>query len=1781
MANTRNLGRRIWALFCAVVLALSVVQVSAFATDEEDQSDAQIVSSGGTSYYNVDGTTGAADDYAVSISKTVTATGTENLFNVGVNVRYKNSVPVTQSKDAAVTLVIDTSGSMGWDATTGNPTNDPKATRLAAAKAAAIEFLEKYSLVTEAGTKRYVSLVSFNNDAQKHTITGSRYWVDVAHTEGTNNANLNSAEGKINGLQADGGTNTYMGMENAADLLTTASHPVISSISNRFCILLTDGEPTLHSGGVLDFGSYTSEEDVSYAQAGCQAVTNTGADIYAITYGLNGATVPVSGAGNVAIGTWLTTYCGAAAVYASSSPGDLTTAFNSILSETIPTGSSASTVADAMTASDALASDQVIRFVDFVTPNHATQTDGAITWDLSAAAPDLTPPSGYSSYTMSYQVRLDNTQNTFVSEKPYSLAAASVTFTDVSTNITHPAVSPAPQVKGYLCALAFTKVAAQSTGTGLNNATFRIAATAPVNYSKSASSNPSGAVQFTGIPSGASYTLTETVAPGDYTINNATSTVTVRYGHVTVTGDLLQNDKVADTLDPQNRTVTVTKNWLNSAGEEISVGVYKAPYTTGDSSVATLTLNTDNSWTATSDPLPTVDVLTGNPIAYTVKEATGDYKLVSMTGGALGSGDYSFALTNLVNSQKQITVSKTWVGPVADRPSSLKVELYRDSAAYQEVTLTSANSWSDTITVPTYQDADGTTTLTPSNYTVAEVVGDTPHSSGTVTFNGHSYNVSVEGTTITNTIQQQSTGVSGNKTWKIADWPVTAPTPTAVIALSADGHQIQTKDVASSATSYSFDNLPMYAVADATYDATNLFPGISLDGRKIDYTVAEISTGDSSIVSTQSNNNFTNTLTGDRTINVTKAWVDNGNANETRPDSVTVGLSGGGETYEYTFQATEVPAVPDDPDTLDVNESAAAYTTWDGVDLTHAFTVPEYDVNGALISYSVYEKNTNNSQIAGKDGTYYSVTTSGSADDGFTVTNTLGGGTTNVSVTKNWVDPAGTEHPAVNVGVYQSGSNTLEETLTLDADNHFSTQSNDLPLYSGNDTLSYYVRELDGSNNPIAPGNVSGNYTVTYANPENSTAWTVTNTILQTNDVTVNGTKTWVGGSADYRPDVTFTLYADTAATATKTGSDLTATGDPNVFTFGFTNLPRYAYTDGGCHEISYTIGEAMSGNMASHYDAVSLAPTPDGNGTFNFVNTFNPGSTSVSGKKVWVAGGYSAEVTVGLYVGDEQLQTQTTSNLQYAFNGLNAYNPDGSAISYTVYELNANGDPIQNGGKYGEYDVTYTANTICNTLTQTDVSFPVYKVWNGPAADSVTFTLTRSSNGQADSGFSRSMTLTSADADTDSTNTWTDSFTGLAKYDADRYPYTYTLTEDGVGQDGTVTIGDVTYTAAKQDDGHTYVNTVVDPETGAFSVAKEWASANETEEPTAEPVTVVLYADGVVTDKTLTLNEANGWHGNFENLPLYNAETYAPVVYTIKEVGADPTANTIRLNNNLDLYQVSYTYGKDTPGADFDAVVTNTLQSHDTYAYRVYRTYTKTIDGVTNSYSDNDTDWTYGTQNQSLSIDPSQWLTYNSTTYSFTGGKVNDTAALSPVTFTLTKVKDGANSYEVYLNYSYSYTTPYNPPSGTDYTLTVKWVDENGNDLASPETRMVSSGGTYNADSVSSGSDRTFTDYTYNGLGTQSDPISGTMNGNRTVIFTYSSPTVIPPENPPLAENPGTPGEEQSTTQIPEDETPLAQAPETGDNLALWVLTAAASGAGLIWLAISRKKRKDDGMNG
>ena len=64
---------------------------------------------------------------------------------------------------------------------------------------------------------------------------------------------------------------------------------------------------------------------------------------------------------------------------------------------------------------------------------------------------------------------------------------------------------------------------------------------------------------------------------------------------------------------------------------------------------------------------------------------------------------------------------------------------------------------------------------------------------------------------------------------------------------------------------------------------------------------------------------------------------------------------------------------------------------------------------------------------------------------------------------------------------------------------------------------------------------------------------------------------------------------------------------------------------------------------------------------------------------------------------------------------------------------------------------------------------------------------------------------------------------------------------------------------------------------------------------------------------------------------------------------------------------------------------------------------------------------------------------------------------------------------------------------------------------------------------------------------------------------------TDVPDAGVPTTDVPG-----ESGTELGDGDVPLAEVPKTGDSSALWVLAAAVSGIGLVWLTVCKKRESE-----
>lgn len=284
------------------------------------------------------------------------------------------------------------------------------------------------------------------------------------------------------------------------------------------------------------------------------------------------ATYDIGGTGTGYFESWLRNSIGSGYYYDSTNTAGLKDAYNQIfttIKESIETASNADWVAkdpipatmpDEMEFIGLYSKDDVLQAAS-LSGTHAENaentaaygTDSTISWDLKA--------SGYTkheegnrttyTYTLKYRVRLKNEDAAFMENKVYNTnGKTTLQYRVVKTvnnviSISDPKTIefPVPSVHGYLAELTFTKQ--DNQGNALAGAEFTLNHDAhcrkchgdntPLTLtSMVAFSDENGIVTFRNIPSGHTYTLTETGIPPGYSSDGTTYAITVAYDKLTV-----------------------------------------------------------------------------------------------------------------------------------------------------------------------------------------------------------------------------------------------------------------------------------------------------------------------------------------------------------------------------------------------------------------------------------------------------------------------------------------------------------------------------------------------------------------------------------------------------------------------------------------------------------------------------------------------------------------------------------------------------------------------------------------------------------------------------------------------------------------------------------------------------------------------------------------------------------------------------------------------------------------------------------------------------------------------------------------------------------------------------------------------------------------------------------------------------------------------------------------------------------------------------------------------
>lgn len=1053
--------KKLLSALLAAGMLFTMAPAVAMAEPAQQTSASQIVYSGGPAVVE------SSDQNKVSFKKTISPTETENVFDITLEVTTSEELQnISTSPDAAVVLVIDTSGSMD-----GN--------KMKNAKSAARSFVEGFSAKAEEGTKRYVSVVQFASDAMC-----IKDWTDITTASGKG-AIIN----EINKLKADGGTNMEGGLQLAYNLINYGKTNVLEGIDNINVVFLTDGEPTFHIGkktnrnsiskipGTMGGGDSARYVDWKPVETIASRITTEGYKLYtiALDVNVNKSFQEEDGAWKDRnVSDWLGTF--STAKY-NASASELIKVFENIQNQ-IALGAKAWLVTDPMGQYIGLTDDLAANgshavmasAADGTTYTNQVETkevDGQkqLVWDvknsgISSFSTNADTTKTYS-YQLTYRITLDTTSGAIpatgvptngdttltymLTEDGKDIALKTVTIPQTAKD----KEDTVPYVTGQYGSLSFIKV--DPKGNHLSGAVFTLAGTAtgsgkPVTLT--ATSVENGTVSFDKIPAG-TYTLTEITPPEGYKPCDPYN-VTVSYGQTTVTrnGNEVDLIQVVDDYAADPITISGEKIWKDYDPDSQQEGNHPDSITINlmkkgsDTPVDTRTVNEACGWAWSFDNLAPY---TGNEKNeyYITEVSVADYETHYEDNG------------NVINAyspdKTYYWVIKDWVDSNdqdGKRPDSVTVQLCKtvvnDDQTTTDVpidgkilTLNESNGWKGMFGgLDIYENEE------PIVYTVKEVkeTGDLDGYESTVSLNPETHTF-----TVTNTHTPETVDISGSKTWDDGGNQDGIRPASITIHLWADDVKIASKIVEEGANgdwTWSFENLPKYK-----------------NGQEIRYTITEDAV--EGYVAEVNDYNVTNThIPATVAINVAKSWNDDGDRDGKRPDSVEIQLY---RTLTKDDSAEEYD-VAIDGKTLILNESNG----WKGT-----FTDLPANEKGVPIQYTVKESNVSEDYVSSVDKI---------EDGSFVITNSYTPESITVCGSKTWDDQNnkdGVRPACIVIRLYADGEQVAVQNVT--EKEQWSWNFGSLPKYrDGGVEIKYTITEdaVEGYTATVNGYDVTNTHTV-------------------------------------------------------------------------------------------------------------------------------------------------------------------------------------------------------------------------------------------------------------------------------------------------------------------------------------------------------------------------------------------------------------------------------------------------------------------------------------------------------------------------------------------------------------------------------------------------------------------------------------------------------------------------------------------------------------------------------
>ena len=253
--------KRIFSLILSVCLIVNALPFSALFSAQA--ANATVVNG---AYDNKgewkEGGTGVLSYNEDTLSLTKAAQPTEDPNEFLITLQVKNEIRKNMIiQPNATVLLFDVSNSM-------------TSTKMAAAKAAALDFLSHYEGVAEK-SGCYVAIVTFSDYG--NTVMD---WLDVSIAK-----NYATAVSKVKGISANGGSNMDAGLQQAKSLFASSTIKNVEK-QYRFSVLLTDGQPTYAGlkGSRIGSGSSCSKEIVEKTTTSANALKKE-SSVFTIYFG--------------------------------------------------------------------------------------------------------------------------------------------------------------------------------------------------------------------------------------------------------------------------------------------------------------------------------------------------------------------------------------------------------------------------------------------------------------------------------------------------------------------------------------------------------------------------------------------------------------------------------------------------------------------------------------------------------------------------------------------------------------------------------------------------------------------------------------------------------------------------------------------------------------------------------------------------------------------------------------------------------------------------------------------------------------------------------------------------------------------------------------------------------------------------------------------------------------------------------------------------------------------------------------------------------------------------------------------------------------------------------------------------------------------------------------------------------------------------------------------------------------------------------------------------------